>query len=194
MNAWNLLNKGHTIKGFNSRPNAYKLAIRGVAPNFLAGKIQSPTPPHRACKTSQPTFFDIPNPPAPEPSPAPAPPVQAPQPVHRQPLWNRLATTCRELVQQWSPGGARLQHRERCIRLLCRLRAVTSVCRTALQHSTASRKASPFVARTVQTELALDRITVVRNDLSEDDMEVIRVVKKEKPAKHDQCQVLSTVR
>jgi hypothetical protein len=63
-----------------------------------------------------------------------------------------------------------------------------------LQHSTAKPKPSPFVAPTVQTELALDRITVVRNDLSEDDLEVIPVVKKEKPTKHDQCQVLSTVR
>jgi hypothetical protein len=37
-------------------------------------------------------------------------------------------------------------------------------------------------AATVQTELALEKVTVVRNDLSEDDLVVVTVDKKQRPA------------
>jgi hypothetical protein len=67
-------------------------------------------------------------------------------------------------------------------------------CRGFLQRWAARRKGSPFQGRTVQTELGLERVKVIRNDLSEDDLEVVPVGKKEKPAQHDQCQALSTDR
>jgi len=40
------------------------------------------------------------------------------------------------------------------------------------------RKAAPFVIPTFQTELALEKIKVIRNDLSEDDLEVVMIEKK----------------
>ena len=40
------------------------------------------------------------------------------------------------------------------------------------------RKVSPFQSKAVQIELALDKVKVVRNDLSEDDLEVVPIDKK----------------
>jgi hypothetical protein len=39
-------------------------------------------------------------------------------------------------------------------------------------------KASPLQSATVQTELGLDKVKVIRNDLSEDDLEVVMIEKK----------------
>lgn len=162
MNPLSLLTKGRTIRGFKDRSCAYRLTIRGVAPNFSAGKKTSPTPSHREPEVSQSTLFERPQPPvaAPAIAPAPKPPALAPQPVSRETPWNRLAGFCRGFLQRW----------------------------------TARRTASPFQGRTVQAELGLEKVKVVRNDLSEDDLEVVRVGKKEKLAQHDQCQALSTDR
>jgi hypothetical protein len=54
------------------------------------------------------------------------------------------------------------------------------------------RKASPFQNATVQTELDLSKVKVVRNDLSDDDLELVPVAKNEKPRQHEQCQSIST--
>jgi hypothetical protein len=66
--------------------------------------------------------------------------------------------------------------------------------RGLLQKWAARRKASPFHGRTVQTELVLEKVKVVRNDLLEDDTEVVPVGKKQNPAQHEQCQAISTNR
>ncbi len=51
------------------------------------------------------------------------------------------------------------------------------------------RKASPFQGATVQTELGLDKVKVIRNDLSEDDLEVVMVEKKtDQPEKNEPAQ------
>jgi hypothetical protein len=78
---------------------------------------------------------------------------------------------------------------------------LTALCRKLLDQWTVRAKASPFQRRTVQTELALDRVTVIRNDLSEDGLEVVPVGKKGKRApkqereqEHEQCQATSTNR
>lgn len=65
-------------------------------------------------------------------------------------------------------------------------------CRHFLGRWTAHRKASPFQGPIVQTELALDKVTVVRNELLDDDLEVVPVGKKVKPVQHDQCQAIPT--
>jgi hypothetical protein len=77
------------------------------------------------------------------------------------------------------------------------------------------RTSSPFQSRTIQTELALEKVIVKRNDLSEEDLEIVPVGKKakeksskpenldkpdktekppEQPVPHDQCQTISTNR
>jgi hypothetical protein len=70
---------------------------------------------------------------------------------------------------------------------------VGAVCQQFLRRWSAARKAHPFQVPAVQTELALDKVTVVRNDLSEYDLEVVGMGKK-KSAQYDQCQALSTNR
>ncbi|HUD47081.1 MAG TPA: hypothetical protein VMR33_09635 [Candidatus Baltobacteraceae bacterium] len=162
MNPLSLLTKGRTLRGFKDRSSAYRLTIRGVAPNFSAGRNISPTPPHPQPQGSLSTLFEKPPPPAISPGIAPAPqqPALAPHLPWGKSVWNRLAGFCRDFVQRW----------------------------------TAKRHATPFQAPTVQTELVLEKVTVKRNDLSEDDLEVVPVARKKKPAEHDQCQAISTDR
>ncbi|HUD82115.1 MAG TPA: hypothetical protein VMQ67_01370 [Candidatus Saccharimonadales bacterium] len=106
MNPLSLLTKGRTIRGFKDRSCAYRLTIRGVAPNFSAGKKTSPTPSHPAPEVSQSTLFEQPQPPAAAPAaapataPAPKPPALAPQPVWRETAWNRLAGFYRGFLQR----------------------------------------------------------------------------------------------
>jgi hypothetical protein len=91
---------------------------------------------------------------------------------------------------------------------------LSGICREFLSQWTARGKASPFHVRTVQAELALEKVTVIRNDLSDEDLEVMPIATKKatvtpaisrgvesvpvgkaiKPAEHEQCQVLSTNR
>jgi len=71
-------------------------------------------------------------------------------------------------------------------------RRVVEFCgRIALRWS-GPRKTSPFQNATVQTELELAKVKVVRNDLSDDDLELVPVAKNEKPRQHEQCQAIST--
>ncbi|HEX3988287.1 MAG TPA: hypothetical protein VHZ30_02575 [Verrucomicrobiae bacterium] len=181
MNPLSLLNKGQTINGFKGRAVSYKLPSRSYLPNFSNTK---PTPP-----TSSPVpqelqaSREIVQPTffdIPKPSvPAPRPAAPTPKPPAAPP-----APAPREPM--WNQFVA--------------------ICRDFFNKWTTERNTSPFQKRTVQTELALEKITVVRNDLSEEDVEVIRVPKKEKRAKaesptpvggateHEQCQVSSTDR
>jgi hypothetical protein len=55
------------------------------------------------------------------------------------------------------------------------------------------RKTRPFQSPAVQTELALDKVRVLRNDLCEDDLEVVMIDKKtgkktEKPAHSEEVE------
>ena len=70
---------------------------------------------------------------------------------------------------------------------------VGAVCQQFLRRWSAARKAQPFQVPTVQTELALDKVTVVRNDLSEYDFGG-RDGEEKNRAQYDQCQALSTNR
>jgi hypothetical protein len=180
MNPLSLLNKGQTINGFKSRAVSYKLPSRSYVPNFSNTK---PAPPTSSPTPQMPQASrEITQPTffdIPKPA-VPAPPTApTPKPPAAPP-----APAPREPM--WNQ--------------------VIAVCRELFKKWTDGRNASPFQKRTVQTELALEKITVVRNDLSEEDVEVVRVPKKEKRAKaadptpvggateHEQCQVSSTDR
>ena len=164
MNPWSLLNKGHTIKGFKSRAGAYRLTNRGGVPNFSAGRNSSPTVSHPEREVLQSTLFDKPTPPTAAPAPVPAPTRPT------APIANQIIG-----IQPFRDRLADFLH-------------------GFLQRWTARRKMSPFQGHTVQTELALEKVRVVRNDLSDDDLEVIPVGRKEKSIQHEQCQALSTNR
>ncbi len=184
MNPLSLLNKGQTINGFKSRAVSYKLPNGSYLPNFSNTKPAPPTTTHAPQAIQAPeTPREITQPTffdIPRPAvPAPRPTAPTPKPPAAPP-----APAPREPM--WNH--------------------VVAICRELFKKWTEGRNASPFQKRTVQTELALEKITVVRNDLSEEDVEVVRVSKKEKrekaasrepvrsEAEHEQCQVSSTDR
>jgi hypothetical protein len=152
MNPFRLLTKGSTIGGLRERPGAYKLLAKSVLPNFTGPKRPAPTMPQPEPAKAQPALVERcqPEPETPAPvSVVPVPaPVAAPAPVKELPS---------------KPG------------LLSRLAAIPG---GWTRQWIPWRKAPPFQSPTVQTELALDNVRVIRNDLCEDDLEVVMIDKK----------------
>jgi hypothetical protein len=177
MNPLRLLTKGRTIRGLKERPGAYKLLEKSMLPNFSGAKRPAPTPPNPANAQSaileQPPLKamrpdPVPKVPAvpsvPAPAPKPAPvPPKAPAPANDQPSKPGLWSRLAEIPSGWKRPW------------------------------NPWHKAPPFQSPTVQTELALDKVRVIRNDLCEDDLEVVMLDKKtgkkrEKPAQVDEVE------
>jgi hypothetical protein len=152
MNPFRLLTKGRTIRGLRERPGAYKLLERSVLPNFSGPKRPAPTTRHPKPANAQSALFEQPQPKPETPAPvsvAPVPaPVPAPAPVKDQPSKPGLWSRLAAIPAGWTCPWIPW------------------------------RKAPPFQSPTVQTELALDKVRVMRNDLSEDDLEVVMLDKK----------------
>ncbi len=148
MNPLSLLTKGHTFGGVRDRRGAYKLPAGSVLPNFTPAKRPSPTAPHPAPEPSQTALFE-----------QPRPAVEAAVPAKRDgaaPL-PAPAATAPPPVPRPSPD---------------------SIWRRAARWWAEFKRKSPAAPPpSVQTELALSKVTVVRNDLSEDDLEVVPVDK-----------------
>jgi len=178
MNPFRLLTKGSTIGGLKERPGAYKLLEKSVLPNFSGAKRAAPpTTPHPEPANTQPAFFKRLQAkavktvaarvvPAPGPAPTPTPaPVTASVPAQSKDTPTKPAL--------WS-----------------RLAAIPTGWKGQW---IPWRKAQPFKSATVQTELALDKVRVIRNDLCEDDLEVVMIDKKtgnktEKPAQSEEVE------
>ncbi len=158
MNPFRLLTKGSTIGGLKERPGAYKLLEKSVFPDFSGPKRAIPTLPHAEPATTKPALFrrlqPKPEKPAlaklaPEPAPAPLPtPPAAPVPAKGLPERPGLWSRLPAILAGWKSQWM--------------LR----------------RQARPFQSPAVQTELALDKVRVLRNDLCEDDLEVVTIDKK----------------
>jgi len=172
MNPFRLLTKGSTIGGLRERPGAYKLLEKSVLPNFAGPKLKAPTTPHSESASRQSSIFKRLQP-KPEraapicvaPLPAPVPPA-SPAPV--------------KAVKDLPAKPA----------LWSRLAAIPA---GWTREWIPWRKAQPFQSPTVQTELALDKVKVIRNDLSEDDLEVVTIEKKagnktDKPARSEEVE------
>jgi hypothetical protein len=173
MNPFRLLTKGSTIGGLKERPGAYKLLEKSVFPNFSGPKRAIPTLPHPEPATTKPALFrrlqPKPSKPplakvTPEPVLAPLPtPTAAPAPVKDLPAKPGLWSRLPAILAGWKNQW--------------KLR----------------RKTRPFQSPAVQTELALDKVRVLRNDLCEDDLEVVMIDKKtgkkaEKPAHSEEVE------
>jgi hypothetical protein len=169
MNPLRLLTKGRTIRGLKERPGAYKLLERSVLPNFSGPKRPAPTPLQPQLAKAQPALFEQPKP-NPETTapvrltPVPAPvPAPAPVLVKDEPSKPGLWSRLAGFLAGWTRQWIRW------------------------------RNAPPFQSPTVQTELALDKVRVIRNDLSEGDLEVVMMEKKagnktEKPAQSEEVE------
>ncbi|HEY3862456.1 MAG TPA: hypothetical protein VGO59_11250 [Verrucomicrobiae bacterium] len=153
MNPLSLLTKGRTIRGLKERPGPYKLLTKSTLPNFSGAK--SPVPITSHPEVSQQALFE-PKPPAPvepkaESVPAPAPaaaqPAPAPVPVKEAPEKAQGMGRLADRMANW------------------------------LRERTPWRGERPSRKPAVQTELALDKVKVIRNDLTQDDVEIIAVDK-----------------
>ncbi|HTA29699.1 MAG TPA: hypothetical protein VK731_04410, partial [Candidatus Cybelea sp.] len=155
---------------------AYKLLAKTVLPNFSGTK--RPTPPttsHPEPAKTQPAFFKRLQAKAQRPVAARVVPVPAPAPMPAT-----APVTAQAPAKDMPTKPA----------LWSRLAAIpTDWARQWIPW----RKAQPFQSPTVQTELALDKVRVIRNDLSEDDLEVVMIDKKagnktDKPAHSEEVE------
>jgi hypothetical protein len=173
MNPLRLLTKGRTIRGLKERPGAYKLLEKSVLPNFSGVKRSVPTMPHAEPAIAHTALFEQSQPKTETVAPVSAALVPDPVPVPAP-----VATLTPAKVQQSKPE------------LWNRLAGIaTGWTRQWIPW----RKAPPFQSPTVQTELALEKIKVMRNDLSDDDLEVVTMNKKtgnktEKPAHSEEVE------
>jgi hypothetical protein len=150
MNPLSLLTKGHTFGGVNDRRGAYKVLPGYVLPNFAAPKGPSfaATPPPG--EPLQTALFE-----QPPPAVAAAVPPKRADAVPTAP--KAMASPANE--RPLSPGVWR------------------RVARWS-EEFLWWRKGPVKLAPSVQTELALAKVTVMRNDLNEDDLVVVTVEKK----------------
>jgi hypothetical protein len=146
MNPLSLLTKGKSFGGVKDRTGAYKLPSRSALPNFATPKRPAPTMPHPAPKPSQTALFE-----------QPRPAVVAAVPAKRD-----GAAPIMPIAPATPPAMESIWHRAaRCWAEFLARRTKPAIPR--------------FPASTVQVELALEKVTVVRNDLTEDDLEVVTV-------------------
>ena len=149
MNPLSLLTKGRTIRGLKERPGAYKLLEKSILPNFSGAKSASPTISHEGLFKEEGRRKKEES----RESTQPAAPEQQPNEAQTP------AATDAPQEQPPKPGP---------------LNRLASWARQRLPLG----KEKPFQTPAVQTELALDKVKVIRNDLSEDDLEVVAIDKK----------------
>jgi hypothetical protein len=173
MNPMNLLTTGKTILGLKERPGRYKLRVGGAVPKFSKlnqgqAQPQAPVPivPHQEVQSTQTAFFEPSSPRkgkemlvvAKDPPAIPAvPPVNIKakaQPLAASAPVPEAADNLEAKPGLWSEVAG------------------------WVQKWIPARKTPPSPLESFQAELALERIKVIRNDLSEDDLEVVMIDRK----------------
>ena len=170
MNPLCLLTKGRTFKDMADRPGAYKLLAGSALPKLMPGKRPPsrwahPAPP----KAAQKSLFEQ------RPKPVPSPVVEARksvvppmEPIKRpKPMVSPFA---QDYIKDVNPaakpctGGS--------------WKRTVALGKIWLRRFVYGQKGRPVHGPTVQAELALEKVTVLRNNLNEDDMEVVLVERK----------------
>lgn len=176
MNPFSLLKTGRALRGVADGGH-YKMVPRSVVPNFSAGKPAriSPTLPQRASEPVQPALFEAPKPvrvhvpEKPKAEAAVVVPPQAPRVVHAVRVIPPTPSAIPAVPAPVAVGPVKAEPNGPSFWAKLAEAAVQLV-----RQWKPGRKASPFHTG-VQTELALDRVKVIRNDLIEDDLEVVAV-------------------
>ncbi len=165
--------KNRSFKDVPERPGAYKLLAEGApkfrsSPRSTASRCQNPTPP-----AAQPSLFEQTNPAVPagelqasalaveesnKAAAVPVAPAPAARPVSASPFAEAGAES-----KPARPGP---------------VRQARGFCQKLWHQFFYGREGRPAHTTGVQPELALDRVTVLRNDLNEDDLEVVLVQRK----------------
>ena len=171
MNPLCLLSKGRTFKDMTERPGAYKMLASSALPKYTAGKRPPSRRPHPAPQTAQTSLFEQP------PKAVKATVVEAP----------RGALPLVEAVKPSQPAVSRSPFAEAAKKddktsgkpsATGTWKRTTRFCKELMQHLVFGHKGRPVHGPTVQTELALEKVTVMRNNLNEDDLEVVLVERK----------------
>lgn len=184
MNPISLLTKGHTIRALKERPGRYKLLSSGTLPRFSGAKNEIPTMPHTTAASEQTALFE-------QPKPVEAAKEEVKSSLAEKSPFARAALEKRKVppAAQVDAAPAKPQPSK-----LNWLRQLTAVSAAWMNTWIPKRKASPSRQTTFQTELALDQIKVLRNDFSEDDLEVVLIEKKtgrrpRKPARDEKVEL-----
>jgi hypothetical protein len=170
MNPISLLTKGRTIGGLKERPGRYKLVGDSVFPKFSGLKCPVPTTTHPKAQNNQTALFE-------QSKPTGKPPKEEGKPFFAKvPAVAKAATVNGSKVEPVIPVKASPAQRQPTKPGFWR--QLAEIVPDWMQKMNPWRKATPFVIPTFQTELALEKIKVIRNDLSEDDLEVVMIEKK----------------
>jgi hypothetical protein len=170
MNPLCILTKTRTFKDIEVRPSAYKLLAESRLPKNAATRR---TPSWSvAPQPAQKTLFE---PPPPQPQPIVVEKVVQPWPVEMEIVPETPAPVQPEPValanSPFAPGAKKSEKT-----------SARGTFKKAVQFSKSILRGLAFTSNrrparqsTVQTELALEKVTVLRNDLNEDDLEVVLV-------------------
>jgi hypothetical protein len=184
MNPISLLTKGHTIRALKERPGRYKLLSSGTLPRFSGAKNEIPTMPHTTAPSEQTALFE-------QPKPVEAVKVEVKSSLAEKSPFARAALEKRKVQPVAQADAAPTQPQSAKLNWL---RQLTVFSAAWMNTWIPKRKAMPSQQATFQTELALDKIKVLRNDFSEDDLEVVLIEKKagsgpRKPAQDERVEL-----
>lgn len=163
-----ILTKARSVREIVERPGAYKLLANSMLPKFKTGKKQPACATlHPIAQTAQTSLFEQP------PEAVKATVVETRESVI-PPVGPVIPS---QPVVSASPfsEGAKLPKKS-YVRGTWKRTAI--FCKRLVQRFIFGRKGRPVHKATVQTELALEKVTVLRNDLNEDDLEVVLVKRK----------------
>jgi hypothetical protein len=178
MNPLCLLTKGRTFKDMTDRSGGYKVLGASGLPKYSNSKGGPTRRWHTsepAVQSAQPNLFDAPARPAQEvikeSNKEAAMPIQeakamkaeapAKGPIKASPFSADAKTAAPTAAKDPGP-----------------VRKATGFCRKLWHQFIYGRNPGPFRSPSVQPELALEKVTVLKNNLSEDDLEVVLVERK----------------
>jgi hypothetical protein len=164
MSPMNLLTTGRTILGLKERPGRYKLMGNSVLPKFSRPNRSSPTTPHPVVQNPQPALFE-------QAKPVVVARKEAETAAPGKDSTVTAATSIKKKEQPVSPFS--LVHGRKPSKP-----GMWEGLADWVQKWIPTHKAPPSPLESFQTELALEKIKVMRNDLSEDDLEVVMIDSK----------------
>jgi hypothetical protein len=187
MNPISLLTKGRTFQDMADRHGEYKMLENSGLPKSMpprkkaAPAVSHPVPQiapareiapvHEVAQTpevAETTLFDKPAPTAPAKDPlVVVPTVIAPAIDPITPVQSAAPNPFAAVPKKTEKLSFRILYRKAAL-----------FCKRLVQRFIFGRKGRPIHEKTVQTELALDKVTVLKNDLNEDDLEVVLVQRK----------------
>ena len=167
MNPLSLLTKGNTFKSITERPGAYKLLANSGLPRFTANKRTAPELSPSAPQEGQASLFEQPAAAAkatlvdtPKAAAPAVEPVKRPNPF----------VSPRPTAQPVKPIGRPCASDT--------WKQAVALGKDLVRRFLFGRKRRLVHGPTVQTELALEKETEMRNNLDEDDLEVVLVERK----------------